>query len=229
MFKKVLLAVCAGWIISSPVHAWPVTDSAQTSVITNILTTMTLQLMKMREILGQEQLQVSAIGKSDEGIVSSAQKIYEQQDKRPDIAQLTFPSTSGDLQSAIGGKDTKLSVQRVLKESYIEPETEELSKEETDDKKAERAKKLQALYINSVASSYASSVAYLSEAERTRANEYDPLKVLASSSGKTLKGKSDARAAISVSEVREIREGNKLLAEFIRFSALKAAIEMSGR
>jgi len=229
MFKKTLLAVCLGWIVSSPVHAWPVIDPAQTSVITNILVTMTLQLMKIREILGQEQLQVSAIGKADEGIVSSAQRIYKEQDDRPDIAQLSFPTIASDLKDAIGGKDTKRSVQLVLKKHYITPETEELSLAERDTEKKERRKKLQALYVNSLASAYASSVAYLSEAERTRANAYDPLKILASNSGKTLKGKTDATAAILVSEVREIREGNKLLAEFLRHSALKAAIEIPER
>ena len=131
MFKKTLFAVCFLGIASSPVYSFPVTDPAQTNVITNILVTMTLQLMKIREILAQEQMQVSAVGKSDESVISSAQKIYEDQDKRPDIAQLTFPTVSSDLQSAVGGKDTKLSVQRVFKENYIRPETEELALKET--------------------------------------------------------------------------------------------------
>ena len=226
MFRKTLFAVCLLGIAASPVHSFPITDSAQTNVITNILVTMTLQLMKIREILAQEQMQVSAIGKSDESVISSAQKLYENQDKRPDIAQLTFPTTSSDLQSAVGGKDTKISVQRVFKESYIRPETRALSLKETGESVEERRKKLEALYINSVASSYASSVAYLSEAERTRADMYDPLKALASSTGKTLKGKTDATAAILVAEAREIREGNKLLAEFMRQMSLKAAMEL---
>ena len=226
MFNKTLFAVCLLGIAASPVHSFPVTDSAQTNVITNILVTMTLQLMKIREILAQEQMQVSAIGKSDGSVISSAKQIYKKQDERPDIAQLTFPTTSSDLQSAVGGKDTKLSVQSVFKESYIRPETRELSLKETGESVEERRSKLEALYINSVASSYASSVAYLSEAERTRADAYDPLKVLASSVGKTLKDKTDATAAILVGEVREIREGNKLLAEFMRQMALKAAMEL---
>jgi len=226
MFKKTLFAVCLLGIAASPVHSFPITDSAQTNVITNILVTMTLQLMKIREILAQEQMQVSAIGKSDGSVISSAKQIYKEQDKRPDIAQLTFPTTSSDLQSAIGGKNTKRLVQDVFKESYIRPETRALSLKETGESVEERRGKLEALYINSVASSYASSVAYLSEAERTRADAYDPLKVLASSVGKTLKDKTDATAAILVGEVREIREGNKLLAEFMRQMSLKAAMEL---
>lgn len=226
MFKKTLFAICFLGMAVSPARSFPVVDPAQTNVITNILVTMTLQLMKIREILAQEQMQVSAIGKSDESVISSAQKIYENADKRPDIAQLTFPAGSSDLQSAVGGEDTKLSVQRVFKENYIRPETEELALKETGEDIAKRRDKLQAVYINSVASSYASSVAYLSEAERTRANEYEALKALASSVGKTLKGKTDAVSAILVGEMREIREGNKLLAEFMRQTALKAATDL---
>ena len=139
---------------------------------------------------------------------------------------MTFPNTAADLQAAVGAQNTKEAVQNVLKESYIRPETEELGLKETGEEVDQRREKLRALYVNSVASSYASSVAYLSEAERTRADEYAPLKVLASSVGKTLKGKTDATNAILVSEVREIREGNKLLAEFMRQMALKAAIEL---
>ena len=74
MFKKTLLAVCFLGMAVSPVYSFPVTDSAQTGAITNILTTLMLQLMKMREILAQEQMQVAAIGKSDEAVTSSAKK-----------------------------------------------------------------------------------------------------------------------------------------------------------
>ena len=226
LFKKTLFAICFLGMAVSPARSVPVVDPIQAQSIANILVVMTLQLMKIREILAQEQMQVSAIGRADEAVVSSAQRIYEDADDRPDIAQLTWPSTASDLQGSVGGKDTKTSVQEVFQKSYIRPETEELLLQETGEDVEKRRQKLNALFINSVASSYASSVAYLSEAERTRANEYDPLKILASNTGKTLKGKTDAVAAILVAQAREIREGNKLLAEFIRLWSLKAATDL---